>query len=206
MPQLGSLLVAFATFGVALRFVGMSHNTHHSDGQGRGARASPADDIGRHATELARLLSARGLSFATAESCTGGQLAAVLAGDEVLGPHLERGFVVYSADAKCELLGVRRDDVERCEAVNSDVAAAMAKGALANSRADVAISITGFCGPRQGDEEVGLVHLASADRTGRLTHRECHFGDRGRRQVLDSAVAAGLSMMVEAVRDAAKSG
>ncbi|SKB90660.1 CinA family protein [Sphingopyxis flava] len=183
----------------------MNQITQHGEGQGRRtATTTPAEDIDYRAAELARLLAECKLSFATAESCTGGQLAAVLAGDAVLGPHLERGFVVYSADAKCELLGVGRDDVERCEAVNSDVAAAMAEGALKNSRADVAIAITGFCGPRQGDEEVGLVHLASADRAGRLVQRECHFGELGRRRVLDSAVAAALGMMIDAANDSAR--
>jgi competence/damage-inducible protein CinA C-terminal domain len=181
----------------------MNQIMHDGEGQGRGP-ATPAEDIDSRAAELARLLAEGELSFATAESCTGGQLAAVLAGDAVLGPHLERGFVVYSADAKCELLGVDRDDVERCEAVNSDVAAAMAKGALENSRADVAVAITGFCGPRQDDEEVGLVHLACADRAGRLAQRECHFGELGRRRVLDSAVAAALAMMIDAANDTAR--
>jgi len=161
-----------------------------------------AGTVESEARQLAAVLRGGRLSFATAESCTGGQLAAVLAGDAVLGPHLERGFIVYSADAKCEMLGVDRDDVERCDAVNSDVAAAMAKGALANSRADIAVAITGFCGPREADEEVGLVHLACMDRTGRLAQRECHFGDTGRRRVLDSAVAAALAMMVAAARAA----
>lgn len=183
-----------------------------SAGHGRGSTAeaqtpvSVPGDVGCQAAQLAAVLRGHRLSFATAESCTGGQLAAVLAGDAALGPHLERGFVVYSADAKCEMLGVARRDVERCEAVNSDVAAAMARGALANSRADIVIAITGFCGPREGEEEVGLVHLARADRAGPMVQRECHFGDLGRRRVLDSAVAAALAMMTEAVGDAAKAG
>jgi len=164
-----------------------------------------AGTIESEARGLAAVLKDGRLSFATAESCTGGQLAAVLAGDAALGPHLERGFIVYSADAKCEMLGVDRDDVERCEAVNSDVAAAMAKGALVNSRADIAVAITGFCGPREADEGVGLVHLACLDRAGRLAQRECHFGDAGRR-VLDSAVEAAQAMMAAAARAAESKG
>ena len=186
----------------------MDESAGHGGGSIAEAQTSVSvpGDVASRAAQLAGLLKGRRLSFATAESCTGGQLAAVLAGDAALGPHLERGFIVYSADAKCEMLGVDRGDVERCEAVNSDVAAAMAQGALANSRADIAIAVTGFCGPREGEEEVGLVHLARADRAGRLVQRECHFGDLGRRRVLDSAVAAALAMMAEAVRDAVEAG
>jgi nicotinamide-nucleotide amidase len=149
--------------------------------------------------QLIAALEGAKLSFATAESCTGGQLAALLAADVALGPHLERGFVVYSADAKCELLDVDRADAERCEAVNPEVAEALAMGALANSRADVAVAITGFCGPQEKDEEVGLVYLACAPRDGPPVLQECHFGDIGRQLVLDHAVAAALALLTEAV-------
>ncbi len=139
------------------------------------------------------------MSFAIAESCTGGQLAGLFAADAALGPHLDRGFVVYSTDAKCELLGVDRADAERSKAVNSEVAEAMAAGALARSRADIAIGITGFCGPQEADEEVGLVYLACASRSGPPVLQECHFGDIGRQRVLDHAVAGALTLLVHAV-------
>lgn len=90
-------------------------------------------------------------------------------------------------------------DAERCEAVNPEVAEAMAAGALEKSPADFAIAITGFCGPREKDEEVGLVHLACATRKGRRFAQEYHFGDIGRAAVLDHAVAAALAMMTEAL-------
>lgn len=122
-----------------------------------------------------------------------------MARDSALGPHLERGFVVYSIDAKCETLGVRRFDAESCDAVNPEVAEAMASGALAKSHADFAIGLTGFCGPQENDEEVGLVYLACAAREGRRFGQEYHFGDIGREAVLDHAVAAALTMMSEAV-------
>lgn len=166
---------------------------------------SAARDIERRAAELAAALDGCGLRFATAESCTGGQLAAVLARDAALGPHLERGFVVYSADAKCQLLDVDRRDVERCDAVNPEVAEAMAAGALVHSTADIAIALTGFCGPQQNDEEVGLVHLAIRDRSGRCVGQEFHFGDIGREAVLDRAVVAALALMIEAARGSAQS-
>ncbi len=146
---------------------------------------------------LAAALSDSKLLIATAESCTGGQLAALLAGDVALGPHLDRGFVVYSADSKCDILGLSRDDVERNDAVNREVARALAAGALERSAADMAVGITGFCGPRQGDEEVGLVYLACAGRSSDMLEIERRFGDIGREQVLDHAVAAAIELLVE---------
>jgi nicotinamide-nucleotide amidase len=155
--------------------------------------------IERRKAKLARRLSDRPISFVTAESCTGGRLAALFAGDATLGPHLERGYVAYSIDAKCEQLGVARGDAERNDAVNAEVAAAMAKGALNNSRADIAIAVTGFCGPQEKDEEVGLVFLACADRHDGFWDRACHFGDLGREAVIEQAVAEALTLMMEAV-------
>lgn len=156
-------------------------------------------NIERNSDRLAGALDGSGLRWATAESCTGGQLAAIMARHAALGSHLERGFVVYSQEAKCEQLGVDARDAERCKAVNSVVAEAMAAGALTNSRADFAIALTGFCGPQEEDEEVGLVYLACADRKGPRFAQECHFGDIGREAVLDHAVAAALAIMCEAV-------
>lgn len=138
------------------------------------------------------------LRVATAESCTGGQLAAVFANDVELGPSLERGYVAYSRDAKCDMLGVERADAERCEAVNPEVARAMADGALEQGRADVAVSVTGFCGPQQDDEEVGLVYVATATRDG-VEIEEHHFGDIGRAAVLESAVGVALAMLADAI-------
>ncbi|HET6526878.1 CinA family protein [Sphingopyxis sp.] len=157
-------------------------------------------DFTRRKRGLAAALEATGLSLATAESCTGGQLAALLAGDVKLGPHLERGFVVYSKAAKCELLDVSVEAAERDDAVNAEAAEAMAKGALMYSHADLTIAITGFCGPQQDAEEVGLVHLACAVRGGSVMRQECHFGDIGREQVLDHAVAAALDLLMSATR------
>lgn len=159
------------------------------------------DVLSQPTARLVAALRGSRLSIATAESCTGGQLAALLAADTALGPHLERGFIVYSTDAKCELLGVDRAAAERCKAVNSEVAEAMATGALARSRADIAVSVTGFCGPQEADEEVGLVHLACAATGAPPVLQECHFGDIGRQRVLDHAVAAALTLLVHAVAE-----
>ena len=156
--------------------------------------------IARRKRELARRLTGGALRFATAESCTGGALAGLLAGDAKLGSHLDRGFVAYSIDAKCDMLGVTRATAERCEGVNPEVAAAMASAALARSDADFAVAITGFCGPQEKNEEVGLIFLAIDGRDGTELRQECHFGDLGRQAVLDEAIAAALGLMIEAAR------
>ena len=84
----------------------------------------------------------------------------------------DRGFVVYSERAKCELLGLRQDQIDRCGAVSREVAVAMANGALKGSSAKVALAITGFAGSGGPDDEPGLFHFACA-RDGRQTsHRE----------------------------------
>lgn len=157
--------------------------------------------IDRELRELAAVLAGSDIRIATAESCTGGQLAALLAGDTRLGPHLERGFVVYSAPAKIEMLGVDADDVARCDAVNPEVAAGLACGALERSGADIAVAITGFCGPQQDEEEVGLVYLSAAARSGKRLSETHHFGDIGREFVLASASAAALALTARIVRD-----
>lgn len=139
------------------------------------------------------------LQIATAESWTGGQLAARFARNVELGSHLERGFIVYSIDAKTELLGIERELAERGEAVTPEVTAAMAEGALAQSHAQLAVAATGFCGPQEKDEEVGLVYVATAGPQGTKIE-EHHLGDVGREAVLGAAVAIALAMLTDAVR------
>jgi nicotinamide-nucleotide amidase len=91
-----------------------------------------------------------GRKLATAESCTGGAIAAALTDIAGSSDVFERGFVVYSNEAKTELLGVPAPLVAKHGAVSEEVAAAMAVGALAHSRADAAVSVTGIAGPGGG--------------------------------------------------------
>lgn len=136
-------------------------------------------------TDAAAALLARcraaGLKLATAESCTGGLIAGALT--EVAGSSdvVERGFVTYSNEAKSELLGVPPATVAAVGAVSAEVAQAMAEGALARSRADIAVAVTGVAGPGGGSPEkpVGLVWFALA-RRGRPTRveRRLFAGDR----------------------------
>jgi len=114
---------------------------------------------------LAALLLARGQMLVTAESCTGGLIAATCT--EVAGSSawFERGFVTYSNEAKTGSLGVPAELIERHGAVSEEVARAMAAGALAHSRADIAVAVTGVAGPTGGSEAkpVGTVWLAWAE-------------------------------------------
>jgi nicotinamide-nucleotide amidase len=139
------------------------------------------------------------LKLATAESCTGGLLAALLTDVAGFGHVFDRGFVVYSKDAKCDLLGIAREKVDSCGAVSRPVAVEMAQGALRRSRADVTISITGFAGPGGPDDEDGLVHFACARRDGETCHREEHFGKIGRDGVRIAALDVPLQMLEQSL-------
>jgi len=141
----------------------------------------------------------RELKLATAESCTGGLLAALLTDVRGRGHVFERGFVVYSKDAKCDLLGLDRAMVENCGAVSEPVARAMAQGALRRSEADIVLSVTGFAGPAGPDDEEGLVHFACARRDGDTCHREAHFGAIGRQGVRLAALEVALEMIGQAL-------
>lgn len=141
----------------------------------------------------------RTFTIATAESCTGGLLAALLTDVRGLGHVFDRGFVTYSDAAKCDLLGIDRSLVKGCGAVSEPVARAMAAGALARSKADLAVSITGFAGPGDDDDEEGLVHFACATRDGPCDHRKEHFGAIGRAGVRIAALEVALAMMDNAL-------
>ena len=140
---------------------------------------------------------ARGLMVATAESCTGGLIAAMLT--EIAGSSdvVERGFVTYSNEAKTEMLGVSADLIRANGAVSEAVARAMAEGAIAKSRAHVAVAVTGIAGPGGGtaDKPVGLVHLAASRRGGGTAHIERRYGAVGRASVRAATVADALGLL-----------
>ncbi len=118
---------------------------------------------------------------ATAESCTGGLIAAALTAISGSSAYMDRGFVTYSNTAKTEMLGVPADLILRVGAVSEEVARAMAEGALARSPATATIAVTGVAGPTGGSPEkpVGLVHFAAARRGGSTSHERHIFpGDR----------------------------
>ncbi|MEO7170759.1 MAG: CinA family protein [Sphingomonas sp.] len=159
------------------------------------------DDLERAANEVLTRAHDADLKLATAESCTGGLLASLLTDVEGVSSSFERGFVVYSEDAKCELLHVSREAVDRCGAVSREVALAMADGALAASHADIALAITGFAGPGGPDDEPGLVHFACARKARDTSHREAHFGDTGRGATRIACLRVALEMIGEALGD-----
>ena len=105
------------------------------------------DDTLLQAETLLAAYRAKGWKIATAESCTGGLIAAALTAIAGSSDVVDRGFVTYSNEAKAELLGVDPALIERVGAVSEDVARAMAAGALQRSRADAAVSVTGVAGP-----------------------------------------------------------
>lgn len=139
----------------------------------------------------------RGLKIATAESCTGGLIAASLAAVPGASASLERGFVTYSNEAKTEMLGVPADLIQRLGAVSRDVAIAMAEGAIAQSRADISVAVTGIAGPDGGTAEkpVGLVHMAASRRNGATIHEEKRFGDLGRHEIQLATVLAAFDLL-----------
>jgi nicotinamide-nucleotide amidase len=149
------------------------------------------------AAELLAACRERGLKLATAESCTGGLVAAILT--EVPGSSdvFERGFVTYSNAAKTEELGVPADLIARHGAVSEKIARAMAEGTFAHSPADIAVAVTGIAGPSGGSHEkpVGLVHLAGALKTGGVVHREIRLGDIGRGAIRRIAVSESLDLL-----------
>jgi nicotinamide-nucleotide amidase len=136
-----------------------------------------------------------GLRIATAESCTGGALAALLTDVEGLSHVFERGFAVYSDEAKSACLGVAPELIADKGAVSKEVALAMAKGALHHSVADISVAITGFAGPAGKNDEEGLVHLAAAQREAEPLNAERHFGAIGRTAVRIAALRAAIELL-----------
>jgi nicotinamide-nucleotide amidase len=152
------------------------------------------DETQEAARRLLEKASERGLLLATAESCTGGMLASLLTDVQGVAHAFERGFVTYTNEAKNEMLGIPMDLIESKDAVSKEVAIAMAEGALERSRANIALSITGFA---DSGDEPGLVHFGCA-RAGRATaHREEHFGPGGRGATRVKCMKVAVEMMTE---------
>jgi nicotinamide-nucleotide amidase len=161
------------------------------------------------AASLLDLCRQRGITIATAESCTGGLLSAYLTAVPGSSDVLERGFVTYSNAAKAELLSVDARMIDSLGAVSKEVALAMAAGALLHSRATISAAITGIAGPGGGSDEkpVGLVHFAVAKRkamsAGQMDYSAIHhaeeFGDLGRDLVREESVAVGLKLLRQAI-------
>lgn len=147
--------------------------------------------------QLADLLLKKQLQLVTAESCTGGMISAACTDLAGSSAWFERGFVTYSNDAKAELLGVEDRVLRRAGAVCEAVARAMAEGALAHSKAQVAVAVTGVAGPTGGSpsKPVGTVWFGFA-LPGQVVTEKCHFpGDRA--AVRTATLQHALTRLVE---------
>src|SRR6201992_588762 len=155
--------------------------------------------LSRSLLDLCRM---RKLTIATAESCTGGLVAAALTDIPGSSDVIDRGFVTYSNEAKHAMLGVEANTLSTFGAVSKETAIAMAVGALERAGVDLAVSITGIAGPGGATpgKPVGLVHFAVAARDGRIIHKECRFGAIGRAVVRERSVVEALRMLMELAR------
>lgn len=151
------------------------------------------------ARRIIETCSARGLTIATAESCTGGLVAGALT--EIAGSSavVLCGFVTYSNEAKQSMLRVPAEVLAAHGAVSRATAQAMAEGALENSPAALSVAVTGIAGPGGGSAEkpIGLVHFAAAARAGGRIARERRYGDIGRAAVRHASVLEALAMLEE---------
>ena len=153
-----------------------------------------------NATELVAALLSNGQMLATAESCTGGMVAASITDVAGSSGVFDRGFVTYSNAAKNEMLGVPKKLLETFGAVSEQVALSMAEGAISHSAATIAIAITGIAGPTGGSETkpVGLVYFAVARRRGKaFAEKQIFAGNR--EQVRAQARDHALQMLGKAL-------
>ena len=139
---------------------------------------------------------ARGWHIATAESCTGGLVAAALTAIAGSSDVVERGFVTYSNEAKSELLGIPAETLAKHGAVSAETAAAMAQGAVARAPVDLAVSVAGIAGPGGATptKPIGLVLFGLARRDGTCrTERHVFPGDRS--EVRQAALERALQLL-----------
>jgi nicotinamide-nucleotide amidase len=142
--------------------------------------------------KLFKLLDQRKFKIVTAESCTGGMIAAALTDKAGSSAYFERGFVTYSNEAKMEQLDVNPVTLQAFGAVSEQTARLMARGAMAHSLADIAVSVTGIAGPGGGTEDkpVGLVYIGVCNHTNAVVHKHVFGGDRTaiRQQTVEAAL------------------
>jgi nicotinamide-nucleotide amidase len=152
-------------------------------------------DLSHEVVERSR---AQKQSIATAESCTGGLVAALITAVPGSSHVFDRGFVTYSNEAKNDMLGVPLEVIRRVGAVSAEVAGLMCEGALAVSRADIAVSVTGIAGPGGGTPEkpVGLVYIA-AGRRGKPPNVERHIFPGDRAAVREATAERALTLLIE---------
>lgn len=153
------------------------------------------------ATQILDAYRAKNWMIATAESCTGGMVGAAITDIPGSSTVYERGFITYTNDAKIELLGVRPETLTQYGAVSEETAQEMADGALAHSRADVAVSITGIAGPGGSEHKPeGRVCFGLARKNTMTQSETIEFGALGRGQVRAAARDHALQILIRAAR------
>jgi nicotinamide-nucleotide amidase len=159
-------------------------------------------ELNAAARRVIETCSARRLTIATAESCTGGLVTAALTEIPGSSAVVACGFVTYSNEAKQSLLGVPETVLRSHGAVSRATAEAMADGVLVHTPVDLVVAVTGVAGPGGGSAEkpVGLVHFASAARAGARHAREERFGDIGRDVIRRRSVGVALAMLEDLAR------
>ncbi len=160
------------------------------------------DKLSALARRIGARLRARSLKLATAESCTGGWIAQAVTSVSGSSEWFDRGFVTYSDESKKELLGVRARTLSRHGAVSRETAKEMATGALARSRAQIAVAVTGIAGPTGGTKEkpVGMVCFAWF-RKGRAPESVTRRFSGGRESVRRQSVIAALQGLLERLEE-----
>lgn len=150
--------------------------------------------------ELSLLLLEKNMRLVTAESCTGGMIAAVMTDRSGSSALFERGYVTYSNEAKIEELGVKSETIETHGAVSEQTAIEMAQGALKHSHADIALSVTGIAGPNGGTKEkpVGLVYIGIALPNKTPFAIKNNF-DGDRTTIRQATVEKALELLIETV-------
>ncbi|WP_077001393.1 CinA family protein [Variovorax sp. KK3] len=166
------------------------------------ADASGPSETAALVEQLAKALQDKGWMMATAESCTGGLIAGACTDLSGSSNWFERGFVTYSNEAKTELLGVDAALIAGHGAVSEQVARAMAEGAVARSRAQVSVAVTGVAGPTGGsvDKPVGTVWFGWS--VGGQTRTERRRFQGGRAEVREATVDHALHVLIELLRRA----
>lgn len=154
------------------------------------------NDIETLASSVLQMCRDDGIMLAVAESCTGGMIAAALTDIAGSSDVFDRGFVTYSNEAKMDMLGVTAETLEEYGAVSQETAISMAEGALLNSRASIAIAVTGIAGPDGGSDEkpVGTVWFATSYQGKAFATRKL-FQDKGRAFIRQEACRTALELI-----------
>ena len=160
-------------------------------------------DLAPLARKFLETCKARGILVATAESCTGGGIIALMTDMPGSSSMVDRGFITYSNEAKQDMVGVKAVTLEVHGAVSEETAREMAEGALANSRAGITLAVTGIAGPDGGSPEkpVGLVWIGVASNGQSTQARRFQFEDRGRDYIRRETARAALQMGLELLEE-----